>query len=306
MNSSASNQPPRTTASRILRTTRTSTFRRVAGVGLLGLAALLSACGGGNDGVFVSNLVATPTAYSRAMTVTVLGSSLDKGVTVKADSGCGDVTEVAGGDSQGRRFTCTINALGTHTVRAFTTGGKELARMQVTVPQPEVTLTMTGVGTSLSTIVVQLDPDKAPLSVTNFLNYVNAGFYSGVIYHRVVKDFVIQAGGYTTGPAIKTATRSAIKLESNNGLSNVRGTIAMARTSAADSATSQFYFNTVDNLSLDYKSDTEPGYAVFGKIITGLDVMDQIAAVPVKVDVANGLTHLPQTDVTILLATQSK
>lgn len=273
-----------------------------------GLTATLAGCGGGtNGGAFVSTLVATPTAYSRSMVVTVSGSGLQEGLSVQVDSGCGVVTEVAGGDSQTRRFSCTVNAIGQHTVRAVSASGKELARLQVTVPQPEVTMVVSGLDAATSsTLVFRLDPVKAPKSVDNFLAYANGGFYRNTIFHRVVKDFVIQAGGYTAGPVIKTPTSPAIALESNNGLSNVRGTLAMARTNVPDSATSQFYINVVDNLSLDYKSATEPGYAVFGTVITGMDVADQIAAVPVTLNLANGLTHLPQTTLTITSAGQSK
>lgn len=269
--------------------------------------SLLSGCGGSdNEGVFVNTMSASPTQYSRPMTVTLLGSGLDKGVQVRADSGCGEVTEVTGGDNQARRFTCTVKALGTHTVRAFAANGLEVARLQFTVPEPEVTFSILGVGTGIGSIVVKLDPAKAPLSVDNFLAYVNAGFYRNVIFHRVIKDFVIQAGGYTAGPTIKAATNPAIKLESNNGLLNIRGSLAMARTSDPNSGTSQFYINTVDNPALDYKSEAEPGYAVFGQVTTGLDVVDQIAAVPVTVNFASGLTHLPQSNITIFLASQTK
>jgi len=138
--------------------------------------------------------------------------------------------------------------------------------------------------TSDGEVVVELYADKAPLSVANFLKYVADGFYTNTAFHRVVKDFVVQGGGYatgatySTGAAGKTATHAAIKLESNNGLSNVRGTLAMARTSAADSATSQFYFNTVNNTSLDYSAALggANGYAVFGKVISGLATIDKI------------------------------
>lgn len=270
--------------------------------------AVLAGCGGGEDnqGVFVTSMVASPTSFSRTMTVTLTGSGLDQGVQVRVDSGCGAVTEGAGGDRTTRRFTCTVNQLGTHTARAFAPNGAEVARLQFTVPEPEVTFSISGVGTSPGTVVVKLDPVRAPLSVNNFLSYVNAGFYRNVIFHRVVKDFVIQAGGFTAGPTVKAATNSAIKLESNNGLLNRRGTIAMARTNVPDSATAQFYINTVDNPSLDFKSEADPGYAVFGQVITGLEVVDQIAAVPVTVNLPNGLTHLPQSNITILFATQTR
>ena len=269
---------------------------------------MLVACGGSGDngGVFVSQMVASNVQYSRTMSISVAGTALDKGLRVAVDAGCGEVTEAAGGDSQSRRYTCKITALGLKTIRAFTADNKEVARLQVTVPEPEVTLLVQGVDTSVSTVVVKLDPIQAPNTVNNFLDYVNAGFYRLTIFHRVIKDFVVQGGGYTAGPTIKAATSAAIKLESKGGLRNVKGSIAMARTSDPDSATSQFYINTVDNPSLDYKSDADPGYAVFGSVITGMDVIDRLSEVPVRFDFASGLTHLPVTNVTILSAIQSK
>ena len=277
---------------------------------LVGAVALvLAGCGGGgsdNGGVFVSTMGATSVAYSRPMLITVSGTQLDRGIRVTVDSGCGDVTESTGGDALTRRYTCKVTAVGPLTIRTTNADGRELARLQVTVPQPEVTMFLQGLGTTQTMLVIQLDPARAPLSVNNFLDYTNNGFYRNVIFHRVVKDFVAQAGGYTAGPVVKTPTGSAIKLESNNGLKNLRYTVAMARTSVPDSATSQFYINTVDNPALDYKSASEPGYAVFGTVITGLDVVDQLNAVATRVDLASGLTHLPVTNVLISSALQTK
>jgi peptidyl-prolyl cis-trans isomerase A (cyclophilin A) len=127
--------------------------------------------------------------------------------------------------------------------------------------------------TSKGTIVIELYPDKAPLSVDNFLKYVNEGFYDGLIFHRVVPGFVVQGGGYT--PDFKPKqVKAPIKLEAGNGLSNLRGTVAMARTSNPNSATSQFFINLVDNTNLDTLGG---GYAVFGKVVKGLEVADEIA-----------------------------
>jgi cyclophilin family peptidyl-prolyl cis-trans isomerase len=136
--------------------------------------------------------------------------------------------------------------------------------------------------TSAGEIVVELHADKAPATVANFLKYVADGFYANTIFHRVPKDFVVQGGGFVTGSVAKTATYAPITLESNNGLSNLRGTLAMARASAPNSATSQFYFNTVDNIALDYKASVAGanGYAVFGKVISGQATLDRINVEP--------------------------
>ena len=134
--------------------------------------------------------------------------------------------------------------------------------------------------TSSGEIVVELYDTYSPQTVANFYKYVAAGFYSNTLIHRVDRDFVIQGGGYTSGMVTKPALYAPIKLESNNGLSNLRGTLAMARRSDADSATSQFFFNVVDNTSLDYQSPANPGYAVFGRVVSGMDVVRRIWDAP--------------------------
>lgn len=128
--------------------------------------------------------------------------------------------------------------------------------------------------TSAGNIVVQLDPERAPLTVKNFLQYAGEGFYEGTIFHRVVSGFVIQGGGYTTDFSAKPV-RPGVVNESGNGLSNKRGTIAMARTADPHSADAQFYFNLADNVVLDPKP-TRWGYAVFGEVVEGLAVVDEI------------------------------
>lgn len=124
---------------------------------------------------------------------------------------------------------------------------------------------------------IELYPDKAPITVENFLSYVDAGFYDNTIFHRVIPGFVIQGGGFTEDMRQKP-TEAPIKNEADNGLKNVTGTLAMARTSVPDSATSQFFINVKDNGFLDFKSKTPQGwgYAVFGKVISGMDVVHKI------------------------------
>jgi peptidyl-prolyl cis-trans isomerase A (cyclophilin A) len=133
--------------------------------------------------------------------------------------------------------------------------------------------------TSEGDIRVELYPEKAPKSVANFLDYVKSGQYSGTIFHRVIPGFMIQGGGYNTSFAEKP-TRAPIALESKNGLKNMAGTLAMARTSDPNSATAQFFINTVDNAGLDYPNPDGNGYAVFGKVTAGMDVVKKIEATP--------------------------
>ncbi|MBS1144428.1 MAG: peptidyl-prolyl cis-trans isomerase (rotamase) - cyclophilin family [Proteobacteria bacterium] len=130
--------------------------------------------------------------------------------------------------------------------------------------------------TSAGTIVIELNSEKAPKSVANFLQYARDGFYGNTIFHRVIPGFMIQGGGFDAKMNQK-ATREAIENEAKNGLRNSRGTLAMARTNAPHSATAQFFINHADNASLDYPSFDGWGYAVFGKVVKGMDVVDKIA-----------------------------
>ena len=134
--------------------------------------------------------------------------------------------------------------------------------------------------TSMGTISVELDDERAPATVENFVKYAADGFYDGTIFHRVIDGFMIQGGGFTRDMNQKD-TRGPIRIESMNGLKNLRGTIAMARTMVPDSATSQFFINLVDNEFLDFQSPTPQGfgYAVFGKVTDGMEVVDRIAKV---------------------------
>ncbi|MCD6047397.1 MAG: peptidylprolyl isomerase [Gammaproteobacteria bacterium] len=136
--------------------------------------------------------------------------------------------------------------------------------------------------TSLGNFEVQLNPQAAPKTVANFLSYVDSGFYNGTIFHRVIPNFMIQGGGFTKKMQEKP-TRPPIVNEANNGLHNTIGTIAMARTNDPNSASAQFFINTVDNSSsLDYTGLDNPGYAVFGKVVEGMSTVMKISAVPTK------------------------
>jgi peptidyl-prolyl cis-trans isomerase A (cyclophilin A) len=158
--------------------------------------------------------------------------------------------------------------------------------------------------TSLGEITIGLYAELAPISVANFLEYVDAGFYDGVIFHRVLPGFAVQTGGFLPGMIAKQ-TGPTIVSESDNGLKNLRGTVAMAREPGKDSATSQFFFNQVDMPRFDYRPPIEYGYAVFGRVLTGMDVVDRIAEIDVHdVDVDDGTVHqgVPDEDVILVRA----
>ena len=167
--------------------------------------------------------------------------------------------------------------------------------------------------TNQGTITVELFKDKAPISVENFLKYVDKKFYDGTVFHRVMSTFMIQGGGFAKkddGKHEQKEVNAPIKNEADNGLKNDRGTLAMARTNAPDSATSQFFINVVDNAGLNKPRPDGAGYAVFGKVTAGLEVVDKIKAVPVATKPlmargADGALHeapmqnVPVTDVVI-------
>ena len=154
---------------------------------------------------------------------------------------------------------------------------------KVTTPEPAPAAEAKPVNvvmeTSKGVIELELDPVKAPVSVANFVSYANKKHFDGLIFHRVIPGFMIQGGGFTADMNQK-ATDAPIKIESQNGLKNARGSIAMARTSNPNSATSQFFINVKDNGNLDYPSFDGHGYAVFGKVTKGMDIVDAIVAVP--------------------------
>lgn len=165
---------------------------------------------------------------------------------------------------------------------------------------PRVTLK-----TSMGEITLELYPDKAPITVKNFIQYAEEGFYDGTIFHRVIRSFMVQGGGFDNKIS-KKSTRPAIKNEAANGLKNDRGTIAMARTTAPDSATAQFFINTVNNGSLNFRNPSRSGigYCVFGRVTEGLEVLDKIEAE--KTGFRKGMRDVPITDIVIESATLKK
>ncbi|MBC8058650.1 MAG: peptidyl-prolyl cis-trans isomerase [Rhizobiales bacterium] len=158
--------------------------------------------------------------------------------------------------------------------------------------------------TSAGDIVIELDAAKAPKTVDNFVQYVKAGHYNGTVFHRVIPNFMIQGGGMTADMKEKT-TRAPIVLESKNGLTNVRGSVAMARTGEPNSATSQFFINVNDNARLDAANARDGnGYAVFGKVVSGMEVVDKIRAVPTGSKGPHN--DVPDAPITITKATLEK
>jgi cyclophilin family peptidyl-prolyl cis-trans isomerase len=255
----------------------------------------------------VSAVISADVAYGKLSTFSVIGSNLPTSVTPSV-TGCATLVNVASTSSMTRTFTCTPDGINVPVSVSF--GGSAPYTTTISVPLPQVTLV-----TSLGTVVVELYPDKAPLSVKNFLSYVATNFYDNTIFHRVVAGFVTQGGGFisdtTNKVAAKPPTSAAIALESNNGLSNSKYTLAMARTNLPDSATSQFYFNAANNTSLDFNVTLAAanGYAVFGKAISGTAVLDSMNAVAnstLTTGTFSGLANVPTTALVLQSATRTQ
>jgi cyclophilin family peptidyl-prolyl cis-trans isomerase len=171
------------------------------------------------------------------------------------------------------------------------------------VARDRVYMLVTRSGSLLGKIVIQLYPDDAPVTVRNFQMYVDEEFHRGTIFHRLAKNAegevsVVQGGGFLPGMEEKEPTHSPIRIESDNGLLNERGTVAMARTSDPNSATSQFYFNVIDNPDFDWQSSEQPGYTVFGRVVEGMEIVDTIASV--KTHSVGGYQDVPVEDIAIM------
>lgn len=177
--------------------------------------------------------------------------------------------------------------------------------MQSAEPVKQASNPIVELKTNMGDIEIELYPEKAPKTVKNFLGYVNSGFYDGTVFHRVIKGFMVQAGGFDKDMEQKR-TLSPISIESNNGLKNDRYTIAMARTSNPNSATSQFFINAKDNDFLDYTSPTPQGYGytVFGKVVKGMETVDKIENA--KTSSQNSMDDVPISNIIIQKASEKK
>ncbi len=264
------------------------------------LLSLLSACGG-SDGFqpVVTGVKVQSAAYGKTATIYIGGKELRSYLTVDTQGACTNPSFASNSTTDTLVLNCAVSKTGDFALAIKTPEGQTIYTSTVSVPMPQVSLF-----TSKGNITLELDPLAAPLSVNNFLNYVNKGFYRGTLFHRVIPNFVVQGGGYTTGMVKKSGQASPIELESNKVLSNLRGSLAMARTYLPNSATSEFYINLKDNVSLDYKNAANPGYAVFGKVIQGLEVVDAMALEPTGV--VGSFSDVPLTDITLSLALQTQ
>ena len=274
-------------------------LRRSIGSLAIGLLLLLTGCGGGGGAKpTVSQLQASTLRYGQTAVVQVAGKYMRNDMTAESTSCTGAAFR---DDSTPDRavLTCQVTATGPLLLTIRSADGEILHRDSLIVPLPQVLFV-----TSEGSIEMELDPAAAPVTVSNFLDYVNRGFYRNTLFHRVIPGFVVQGGGYTTTLAKKDGQLAPIPLESNRGLLNMRSTVAMARTSEPNSATSEFFVNLVDNAQLDYQNSNNPGYAVFGRVVRGMDVADTIAAKPTAT--VGAAQNVPVDDVLISLALQTR
>jgi len=261
------------------------------------LALLLAACGGGGGDAGVQPPVVTLSTttsvkYGETMLVTLTGTRLDQALTLES-TGCRNFARSSTAPNVSTAttayYTCTTSGTGARAV-TVSGAGQTVASVPFTVPVPQVSMVIESGITTLGTLVFTLAPDAAPRTVDNFLAYVKSGFYNGLVFHRHGRfdngsTFVLQGGGYTAVssavafPAAKPAS-APIPLEVGRGLSNLRFTLAMARLSAPDTATSEFFINTANNASILDPSATSAGYAVFGNVTGGLALVDAMVAAP--------------------------
>jgi cyclophilin family peptidyl-prolyl cis-trans isomerase len=302
-------------------TTTTGAARRaLRGAAAAGALFVIAACGGGggtfgglgggSEGISVSTLSAFPLTYGRLTTVTITGAGLDKGITLDPGNVCTNLDRVPAGSESTQSFSCRIGSIGEYNMKVRDASGRQLATLLVNVPTPQVSIT-----TATGVIVVELDVHSAPASTDNFLFYVTgaAPFYRNTLFHRAEAGVSISAGGFTAGSSggpllvAKPNTREAIALESANGQSNLRGTIAMlADPAGSATAKSKFTINLKDNPQLDRQSDTQLGQAVFGRVVSGFDVAEAIGNVPVNPAFDPADVLIPQSPIPITSISQTK
>ena len=284
----------------------------------LALASLLAACGGGSDGPgpvpTVASVSAGAAKYSQPLVITVTGTDVNQGLTVSSPACTGmSLSNSAPFVSSATTayYRCRASALGASTVTvARASDSVTLGSAPFSVPAPQVTMTLNAGAAALGSIVFTLAPTSAPITVDNFLNYVNAGFYDGTVFHRIASNpAVVQGGGYApitppTVPAPKPGTNPPIALEVGKGLGNAQWSVAMARLDVpqTNTATSQFFVNLLNNPSLDTANG---GYAVFGAVTTGTNVVSAIAAAPCT-PIAGFSECVPTPNILITTAAQTQ
>jgi len=266
------------------------------------LALLIAGCGGGTGfQPTITGVKSETLQYGKSAIIYLGGKDLRSNMVVETNGACINPSFASSSTTDMLVLNCTVKLVGNFTLTIKSAAGVVVNTTPLTVDKPQVRIL-----TSLGNFVLELDPAAAPITVNNFLSYVNNGFYQNTLFHRVISKgiFIIQGGGYTAGLVKKEGLKDPIVLESNNGLTNLRATVAMARTRERDSATSQFFINRADNVNLNYSTNDNLGYAVFGKVIQGMDVVDLIASKPTAISNVLKDVPVPVEDITITSALQ--
>ena len=267
---------------------------------LLLVSCTLLGCGGSSEfPPVVTGVKPQSLSYGRLATIYIGGKDLRTSVVVETNGNCTNPSFASSSTTDLLVLNCQARVVGDFPLVVKSAEGAVIYTSTLTVPKPQVTLITANGGISL-----ELNQALAPITVDNFLTYVAKGYYSNTLFHRVIPGFVAQGGGYTSGMVKKAGQLAPIVLESNNGLSNIRASVAMARTNVANSATSEFFINLVDNLSLDYKNSSSPGYAVFGSVVQGMALVDAMAQQPTGV--LNGFADVPLNEILISMVLQTQ
>jgi peptidyl-prolyl cis-trans isomerase A (cyclophilin A) len=267
---------------------------------LLFVSCTLLGCGGSSEfPPVVTGIKPQSLSYGRLATIYIGGKDLRTSVVVETNGSCTNPTFASSSTTDLLVLNCQARVVGEFPLVVKSAEGAVIYTSTLTVPKPQVTFITANGGISL-----ELNQALAPITVDNFLTYVAKGYYSNTLFHRVIPGFVAQGGGYTSGMVKKAGQLAPIVLESNNGLSNIRASVAMARTNVANSATSEFFINLVDNLSLDYKNSSSPGYAVFGSVVQGMALVDAMAQQPTGV--LNGFADVPLNEILISMVLQTQ
>lgn len=284
-------------------------IRRAFAFSALAALTLLAACGGGEDGApSVANISASSVAFSRATTITVSGRYLTSTSMTSEGEACEGLARTASTEDSST-YSCIVRRAGDlvfHVRRGD--DANILGSLRIVIPKPQVTMT-----TTVGTIILELDANEAPKTAQRYLDYMNSTatatnrFYDNTLFHQVKRDLGVLGGAYLTNYVAKTPVVATVPIESNNGLKNLRGTIALLHGEDPNSGNNVFYINAKDNPQFDYVNDANPGYTVFGRIIQGIEVFDSIQTVPTQTrTTAPMLTDTPVTEVRITTLRQTK
>lgn len=267
---------------------------------------LLASCGGGNSSISMTSATAASARYSQIMSVTFTGQGLDQGVEARVTGPC-EALASGSRNATGATFTCVVTGLGDIVMHLVQTDGQVgLGNLRVTIPAPRVAMTLTD-GDRSGVITLEIDPTAAPFTAARFMLYANSAGYTSTTIHRVSPTSAILGGGYTVnadGVLVERKHSQPDLVVERSTLSNLRGTIAMYREPGVKAPNAMFFINTVDNPQFDKGGSDGLGYTVFGRVVEGFNVLDEVASVPVRESPVLGVADAPVTAIRISAVTQ--